>query len=76
MAQLDGLSKCEIEARIRLGMWGGQEARAAQEYFDQHTLALSKAAQADPVKSAKNAAWVAAIFAAIAALAAVIALLR
>ena len=22
VAQLDGLSKCEIEARIRLGMWG------------------------------------------------------
>ena len=77
--QLDGLSKYEIEARIRLGIWGGQEAKAAQEYLDHHALALSKAAQADQVeiaRSAKNAAWVAAIFAAIAALAAVVAILR
>lgn len=79
VAELDGLSKYEIEARIRLGILGSKEAKAAQEYFDQHALAFSKAAQADRVeiaRSAKNAAWVAAIFAAIAALAAVIALLR
>ena len=79
VAELDGLSKYEISARIKRGIWGGEEAKVAQHYLDEKVLARLKAAQADQVeiaRSAKNAAWVAAIFAAIAALVAVIAVLR
>ena len=76
VAELDGLSKYEISARIKRGIWGGEQAKIAQHYLDEKVLARLKAAQADDARSAKNAAWVAAIFAAIAALVAVIALLK
>ncbi len=79
VAELDGLSKYEISARIKRGIWGGEQAKVAQHYLNEKMLARLKAAQADQVeiaRSAKNAAWVAAFFAAIAVLVAVIALLK
>jgi hypothetical protein len=74
-AELDKLSKYEISARIKRGIWGSEQDKVAQHYLDEKVSALLTATQAD-ARSAKNAAWVAAIFAAIAALVAVMALLK
>jgi hypothetical protein len=75
VAELEGLSKYEISARIKRDILGGEQDEIAQHYLDEKVSALLTAAQAD-ARSAKNAAWVAAIFAAIAALVAVITLLK